>query len=609
MKYERFHTLILALATLLLMAAGTSCVEPMVPDEGESAGPASLTLQINAPAEGLLTKAAQDVINASDAESKLYDIRVWAFVHGGNGSDQAVGFGSTSLSTAATRGDVTLSFPNSVNGQLDKDSQVLVDLYVLANAGSVGFGTDKDNLNVTRSQLSSAVITGNDATGFGKACVQTVPSTAGAAGLPMCYCGSLDITFLKYGLTTAQIDFIKDNPQQTTKPDNFSYAQWGYAKDHWTYAHFHPTVELTRAVSKVRFLFAKTTETISDTLITIRSIQFADDVIPTKSYLFPREGATPGSQAQLPDGSGYVSDFIWGSATSPLVVNGDLLQDDSPMRLRIDSRVVSEGQTHAPYEMDPQEYEDFLNDEIGDWDKNALKTLYLRESSQSLKGSITFTVQKKDSEDAPEVRTIDFDLSGISPQGFYRNQSDLVYVYFDAGKRQMVVTTTVLDWLYSKKTVNSSASVNVDQDGKFIIDELKSTVNKTSKPYQVTISPDGSVTAEGRVVIYGPAGGMLRVTPKGEGAGSFHLEISDKRYVTTENPTGRHSFLNGNTYLESPIDQSHDRGKIYIYISAATGAATGSTMTLTFSVEAGSRIMNADSEIIDDPYVFKIQIP
>lgn len=605
MKYERFHTLILALATLLLMAAGTSCVEPMVPDEGESAGPASLTLQINAPAEGLLTKAAQDVINASDAESKLYDIRVWAFVQG---SDNAVGFGSTSLSTAATRGDVTLSFPNSVNGKLDNDTQVKVDLYVVANTASAGFTLN--GINVTRSALLAAVLEDGKGAGFGTACVSEVPNTTDYKGLPMTQIeNNVDITFLKYGLTTAQIDFIKDNAKPTATPDGFSDAQWDYAKDHWTYAHFHPTVELTRAVSKVRFLFAKTTETISDTLITIRSIQFADDVIPRKSYLFPRDGATPGSQAQLPDGSGYVPDFIWGSATSPLVVNGDLLQDDSPMRLRIDSRVVSEGQTHAPYEMDSQEYEDFLNDEIGDWDKNALKTLYLRESSQSLKGSITFTVQKKDSEDAPEVRTIDFDLSGISPQGFYRNQSDLVYVYFDAGKRQMVVTTTVLDWLYSKKTVNSSASVNVDQDGKFIIDELKSTVNKTSKPYQVTISPDGSVTAEGRVVIYGPAGGMLRVTPKGEGAGSFHLEISDKRYVTTENPTGRHSFLNGNTYLESPIDQSHDRGKIYIYISAATGAATGSTMTLTFSVEAGSRIMNADSEIIDDPYVFKIQIP
>ena len=55
MKYDRFHSMILGLATFLVMTAGTACVEPIVPVDIGKDGAAELTLRINAPSAGLIT--------------------------------------------------------------------------------------------------------------------------------------------------------------------------------------------------------------------------------------------------------------------------------------------------------------------------------------------------------------------------------------------------------------------------------------------------------------------------------------------------------------------------------------------------------------------------
>jgi len=583
--------MILGLATFLVMAAGTACVEPIVPVDSGKGGAAELTLRINAPSAGLLTKAE---LNASSKESKLYDLWIWFFDGNGNPLFTPV---HRTFDNGADGYEQTLSIPSSL-----METVTTLKIYVLGNGPSVGFPGD-DGAGKTLSELQNQTISGDDPTGFGRALVQSIPTDESGTkdlGLPMSYCGEVDISFLKYGLTHTQIEYIKNYSKPSDNPGNFSDAQWTYVKDHWNYNTVHPTLELIRAVSKVRFLFAETTETISGTKVTIESLRFDDDVIPNASYLFPR--VSQGSQAELPS-DGYEQWNAWGS---PLVSNTDILQDDSPMRLRNDSNVKSEGQDKAPYEMDASTYEKFLDNVIGDHNKNSLKTLYLRESDRSLTGTISYKVVKANN--VEETGTIPFNLASISPNGFHRNLSNLVYVYFDASARQIVISTTVLPWVYTPVNLNGSNSVNVDQDGKFVVNEERpgTTVDKTSKPYQVKLPAihdplQGQDWVEGRVVIYGPEGWKLRVTPNGD-AEAFELEISGKE--------GRHSFVNG--YLESPIDASYDRGKIFVYIRRKNNeVSAGKSITLSFSVvnADNSRVINADSEIIDDDYEFIIPTP
>lgn len=365
----RLHSLPFLLAALLTMAVAVACVEPIV-DEGASR---ELTVRVVVPTADLVTKAD---VAAVGNEDKMYDIRIWAFDHAETGDDaKAVGYGSATIAAGAISQNVTVTFPNSVNGKLDNEPSVSVDLYVVANGASVGF-TQAGLENVTRQDLKGFVL--NDAkgaAGFGTACVSQVPET----GLPMSAVKeNVDITFLKNGGT-----------------------------------HDSEEIKLKRAVAKIRFVFAKAANMTDAT--EIKSIELInltteytigwEEMLSKFSYLFPRE--TPKSSATLK--------WPANSTQEPLVPNTSFLEKtvDTPLRLRNDYQ-----------NKDIVAYEAFLDDEIVAG--HAIeRILYLRECDQyktRVAARINYTIG------TATERTVEIEI----PSGALLNRNTwwTIYAYF-----------------------------------------------------------------------------------------------------------------------------------------------------------------------------------
>lgn len=379
MKFRRLHTLFFLLAALLTMAAGVGCVEPYDGKPSEYV----LSFKVAPSGADLMTKA--DVTGTAD-ESKIYDLRVWAFPSQIAGmsdaeantavaywEDKAVG-GQTSVS-------VNLPFPNSVNGRLDNDPSVSVDLYVLANAPSVG--STFEGLSVTRADLEGAKITGISSMGFGTACVDdTFLAGENGKGLPMTgTLSDVDITFLKNAGTGS----------------------------------LSSPISLKRAVSKIRFVFAKASNMTADTEIT--SIEIVDraatedaEMLPTYSYLFKEEVSSETEALKWPNTGKLLESF---SKTI-----------DTPLRLRWDYYNRNNDKSIV-------DYETFLssNDVVGSTEQ---KVLYLRESN---KNNIKIKINYK-------IRTDENSAYIDIPAGakLARNSWWTVYAYFMSFELDVQIT-------------------------------------------------------------------------------------------------------------------------------------------------------------------------
>ena len=467
------------LATLLLVAA-TGCVEPLVPDGPGEKGDVKLSLQIAVPgADGLSTKAT---IPAQNGEADIHTLEIWAFPHlsredaAGTLEDeddpnnpQAVAYGNVSPDN---NGLVTLTIPKTVitGGQLN------LDFFVLANGGSVGYGPNASRSTLKRKTLRDKVFGNANGNGFGATevssvptpQVQTVPTTEGQAGLPMsCYFDNdgegFDISFLKYGFTSEQLAFIRG---QVTTPtvayslDNItpalsiaqkafigtSVTSWAELAD-----MLSPTVSLTRAISKIHFVFAKAMNLTG--IPQIISVRFttadSEEVLPVNTYVFP----WPTGSFHLP-GSSY-GEFSWGAATSQeTYLYPDIQEVDSPQRLlktcnNIDAYhpdgtyYTKEGGAHkVPDELTEQEYEDFLTEWLGNG-----KVAYLRETDKAVKARITFSI------DGVTKDPVDIFL----PTGahLYRNNWWTIYAFFMTYSLEFQVTAASWDGLGSSVNIHS----------------------------------------------------------------------------------------------------------------------------------------------------------
>ncbi len=650
MNVRRLHNLAFLLAALLAMAAGVSCVEPISHTDLETAGTCELTLRIDLPSSDVLTKS--EPVSPTPAENKINDVRVWAFLHTGNynATDKPVGYAKD----PDDDGNLTMAFPNSVQKHLDNDLSVSLYIYVLANASAVA--CTLDGLGVTRGDIRAAGID-NARGGFGAG--EYLVSSVPAEGLPMSTYSKVDITFLKYGFTREQIQYIKDHDKgalnEIADKDHFSPAQWQYISQTlcpggWDYSKVHPTIAVQRAVTKIRFVFAKFDRMIGDNILTrINSISLVNKdgnntespVLLTETYLFPLEDGTFGK----PSTASY-ADFTWGQRVTPgledeipsitPLLSNNVLNDntiDNPMRLRKESKIVSEDQgldarlRVAPCEMTTSMYEDFLTAEIAL--HNAVeKVVYLRESDRPyIKARINYTMG---SEHMGGFKTgeVDIDIpvdpATQEPYDLYRNRLWTVYAYFSTLQQRLEVETLVLPWEGKvSETIHSLATVNVDQDGKFFVDPSVlgpghiDTVRVADETrYEVHV-PARPASIKGRVAIYGPDGGYLVVTPVGETkADSAAFEIKLKSWTGTGTDT-----LTTTGAAGMPINRLREGGRLYIDVArAATSTAeeaaalVGKKITLSFSVrmsadptDPDARTMDADTEIIDDKFYFVIK--
>ena len=196
-------------------------------------------------------------------------------------------------------------------------------------------------------------------------------------------------------------------------------------------------VTLTRAVSKIRFVFSreKVEPETDANKVKINSIKLDASMIPTQEYLFLETGenASAFHAAFHVDVGSYGTDDA--KEFLPIVENQvqalpDIAQNEDPMAYSYQA-----GQ-------DAQEYEDLIETGLNKTPAPELTQVgpfYLRESGKQLTGTITF--QKNDG--TSEEKTVPFAMHIAGD--FSRNHTWIVYAYYSASGL-VAVTVVVKDW-------------------------------------------------------------------------------------------------------------------------------------------------------------------
>lgn len=314
------------------------------------------------------------------------------------------------------------------------------------------------------------------------------------------------------------------------------------------------TVKIKRAVSRLRFVFCKTrTEGEEQDVVSISRIILGQSQIPLKEYVFTnQENGVVLDQEVLADnyvGSDYI---VPGPAT--------IAENDTPESL-------------IYVNQDALTYEALLDDAVEHDQLTDLGYTYFRESDRRLNGRIEYTVNGRD-------RVREFNM--VTAGDFSRNRTWTVFGYFLSG-RNLQLALNVLPWDYNSFLVDfSEESVNVSS--KFVVDENTVELIETSKDhYDAYLLP--GVAAKGHLNITTPVGGHLMIRSIGD-ASAFQVEpdIAD-------------------------IDPTVNNGRIDILIRRNPDIdenLTGRYITLSFTVESGDRVIDANTEIVDAVYKFII---
>ena len=179
------------------------------------------------------------------------------------------------------------------------------------------------------------------------------------------------------------------------------------------------TVQLTRAVSKLRFVFAKTT---GQATVKITSIKINEQMIPYEEYLFK----TPASMTYNTAAVELLSTAI-----------NDIAETADP------TQYLYLGQ-------EAQAYEDLINEAASKATPEVTVDgpIYLRESDKQLAGTITYTI------DGGLEQTVPFAMQQAGD--FSRNHTWIVYAYYAGAGNLQVQSLYVKEW--STKEMNHQGS-------------------------------------------------------------------------------------------------------------------------------------------------------
>lgn len=318
-------------------------------------------------------------VDAITNEGTIDSLQIWIYEQE---TGNYVGYFSTKDVTALNQGQGTIyQIPVSDDFASKKP---YVNVYVMANVTNANCGVGTLNKETARAALlEGAKITGGLSGHFGlEQNTRTVPND----GLPFA------------GMLTGE-PVVGDAP--TLRVGTLSEVS---------------TVQLTRAVSKLRFVFAKTT---GQPTVNITSIKMNIGMIPDVEYLFQ----TPASM-----------DYNTEAKELLLTPISDIAETDDP------TQYLYLGQ-------DAQEYENLINAAANKQPNPEVTVegpIYLRESDKQLAGTISYSIDGV----AQEPVTFQMQQAG----DFKRNHTWIVYAsYAGAGKLQ-VQSLYVKEW--STKELN-----------------------------------------------------------------------------------------------------------------------------------------------------------
>ena len=362
---------------MLLMTGACSSSDEEGQESGADKKPVMLAIYVYAPEQAAAAqkKAAQtrgDVgkVDANPAaEGEIKSLKIWIYE---SESGDSVRYFETKDVAALNQGQgTTYQIPVSDDFAKNKPD---VDVYVMANVTNANCGVGSLDKNTERDDLmAEAKIVKSK---FGLSPLTTEVPTD---GLPMA------------GYLTTQ-PVVGDAPALRVGSLNAV-----------------STVPLTRAVSKLRFVFAKTT---GQPKVSITSITMNAGMIPDEEYLF----TTPQSMTYNANAGELLS--------SPI---DDIKQTADPT-------------DYIYFNQDAQEYENLINTAASKEtpEVTVRGPIYLRESDKQLAGTITYTI------DGGEPQSVGFQMQQAGD--FLRNHTWIVYAYYAGSGKLQVQTVYVKDW-------------------------------------------------------------------------------------------------------------------------------------------------------------------
>ncbi|MBO4455552.1 MAG: hypothetical protein J5759_03820 [Bacteroidales bacterium] len=374
----------LALAALLLAALAASCMREIRYDEDPQ-----LFLKVSIP-DAIITRTETGPHNAWAAERTVSSLQVWVFRAGATTSAGLIGYKSLEPDALAATG---LKNGSAARFSITIDRDILeenplpnVDVYAVINGASAGFTLDRftasDWESVSPAELAGFVLS-TDLFGVGTL-VTEVPAT----GLPMA------------GL-------------MRNEPMTGEYPVLSIS-----------TLTLTRAVSKLRFVFCQMTENgIPVDNFVINSITLNGQISQNEKLITDQVYSSHTYLTKLYDSQGYVSLSKSWTSSSELPV---------PARNAAPGDYLFNGQT-------AQEYENLIDGGVNSGVLTQWGLTYLRETDQKLSGTINYSVGSGSS-----VRTKTASFTMDAEGDFTRNHSWIIYGYFIGGR--LVVQPTVLPW-------------------------------------------------------------------------------------------------------------------------------------------------------------------
>lgn len=339
------------------------------PDEPQ---PAVLTIYVYAPEQAMATRADIGDVPAIASENRVHSLQIWVFEHA---STSLVGY--LNPSTNLLNSELSEAYLMDVDG-LFAETHPNVDVYVLANAVGMGLGPSS-----SRSTLEAAVMPHGSNDYFG---VSRPTSAVPSSGLPMS-------------------GVLRDQPIYGENP----VLRIGSATE-------MATVKLKRLVSKLRFVFTRSTDT--EDVVSINTITLAPDMLPTEEYLFLGN-----------DGKDYYIGTVYETSNALLADDvGEIAACDEPSAF-----IFADG-------MEASKYEAIVENGVMAGLLTQAGPYYMRESDRRLEGTISYSVNGK-------TRQATFQMA--RPGDFTRNHTWVVYGYFmssDSGDLQLN-SVFVKDWI------------------------------------------------------------------------------------------------------------------------------------------------------------------
>lgn len=372
---------------LLVMMFVAACSGDNEPSEPEGKTPI-LRIYVYAPGNPIHTRANNGDVTATAAEKEIHSLQIWVFEHS-NGN--LVGYLSPEeVAILNTSGQESYELAVSNDFASRKPS---VDVYVLANCSTANCGSSY-GLNTTRAELDAALIA-NEGSGSDHFGVTSL-------------CSSVDTN---EGLPMSGV--LKEQPIYGESP----VLRVGTSES-------LATVRLVRAVSKVRFVFGRSSEADED--MDILNVSLDANVIPTAQYLTLDVPYTTGREFRISPLAGRTDADYEAGVTTLIGSRLDVAACETP-----ENYCYVSGQN-------AQTYENLIDSGIANGDITSGGLFYLRESDRKLSGTIRYQVE---GEEPAEAR-----FSMVDTGDFSRNHTWIVYAYYRGGDDLHLVTVYVKQW-------------------------------------------------------------------------------------------------------------------------------------------------------------------